>query len=83
MKKEEDRDTPLSKSPEAISPVTDVKSALADIEARSAARQKSVLDSNAKLNEARVKRSREKTNQSEGKLYGLASFASTTGRETK
>lgn len=83
MSKEENRDTPLSKSPEAITPITDIKSALADIDARSAARQKSISESNAKLNAARAERSRKKTNQSEGRLYGLASFANTTGRQVK
>jgi len=83
MEKEEGRDTPLSKSPDAIAPITDIKSALADIDARSAARQKSISASNAKLNAARAERSKKKTNQSEGRLYGLASFANTTGRQVK
>ena len=74
------RDTPLSKSPDAVAPVTDLKSAFADIEARSSARQKSIAESNAKLNAARAERNKEKTNQTgEGKLQGLASLKNTLG----
>ena len=80
--KQERESTPLGKSPDAITPVTDIKSALADINTRSAARQKSISDSSAKLNAARIERSKKKTPQSGGGgLHGLASFGSTYSRK--
>lgn len=79
--KQERKDTPLANTPEGETPITDIKTALADINARSAVRQESINASRAKVNAARVERSRKKTNQSEGRLYGLASFAGTTGKQ--
>ena len=76
------RDTPLSDSPDVPERVTDIKSALADINARAAARQKSVDESNSKLEDARIARSKAKRSIAGegGRLFGLASFASTTGK---
>jgi chromosome segregation ATPase len=76
------RDTPLSDSPDVVAPITDIKSALADINTRAAARQKSVDESNSKLEDARIARSKAKRSIAGegGRLFGLASFQSTTGR---
>jgi len=72
-------DTPLGETPDPTKPVTDLKSALADINARSAARQKSLNESQEKLDAARIERSRaRKSVAGEGTaLYGLESFKST------
>ena len=78
-----DLKTPGAETPDLTAPVTDLKSALADINTRTATRQKSIDASNAKANAARVERSKAKTNKSGGGLYGLASFSSTTGRQAK
>ena len=62
--------------------VTDIKTALDDINARAAQRKQARADYNKKLNDAKVqRRNSSKSNQQETKLYGLASFAGTTGRE--
>ena len=75
-------DTPLAKSPEAETPVTDLKSALDDIGRRSLDRQKSMDRSQAKLEAARVERSKEKPHQTGGgKLQGLASLKNTLGMQ--
>lgn len=76
------RDTPLADSPDVPERVTDIKSALADINKRAAERQKNVDETNSKLEDARIARSKAKRSiAGEGsRLYGLASFASTTGK---
>lgn len=80
--KQERKDTPLANTPEGETPITDIKTALADINARSAARQESINASRAKVNAARVERSKQKKNVAGGGgLYGLASFAGTTGKQ--
>lgn len=78
--KQERRDTPLSDSPDVEAPVTDLKSALADINKRTAARQTAMNESRAKVNAARIARSRERKSSADGALYGLASFRGTTGK---
>jgi hypothetical protein len=79
--KQERKDTPLGDSPNVEVPVTDLKTALADINARQAARTTSINETRAKLNEDRIARSKNKKDVAGGSLYGLASFAGTTGRE--
>ena len=67
-------------------PITNLKSALYDISARSAARQASQNASKEKLDAARIERSKQRKSIAGGegsKLAGLASFASTTGRQTR
>lgn len=84
QERESSRDTPLSETPDSTRPVTDLKSALADINTRSEARQKSINESKAKLNAARIERSKNRKDTSGGVgLYGLASFAGTTGKQPK
>ena len=92
-KKEEDKkdlptgrlDTPLADTPDPTAPVTKLKTALADINSRIDARKASLDASHKKVSDARIARSKEKRNIAGdcGRLYGLASFASTTGRQTK
>ena len=75
-------DTPLADSPEAEAPAIDLKSALDDIGRRSLDRQKSMDRSQAKLEAARVERSKENPNQTGGgKLQGLASLKNTLGMQ--
>ena len=75
-------DTPLADSPDAVAPITDLKSALDDIGRRSLDRQKSIDRSQAKLDAARVERSKEKPRQTGGgKLQGLASLKNTLGMQ--
>jgi uncharacterized protein YlxW (UPF0749 family) len=63
-------------------PVTDIKTALDDINARAAQRKQARSEYNKKLNDAKAqRRNSSKSNQQETKLYGLASFSGTTGRE--
>ena len=78
-------DTPLAGTPDPTTPIADLKSALADINARSAARQASQNESQARLDAARNERSKAKKSVAgEGiGLYGLASFRNTTGKQTK
>ena len=79
--KQERKDSPLGESPVAEAPVTDLKTALADINKRSSERQKAINDAAAKVNADRAERSRNKKPLvAEGRLYGLASFGNTTGR---
>lgn len=73
--KQERKDTPLADSPEGEAPITDLKSALADINTRSIARQKVISSSNEKLNANKAERRRR---ASGGTLHGLASFADRT-----
>lgn len=73
-------DTPLANSPNAITPITDVKTALADIEKRSQARIKARQEADKKLSDNREARSKAKKQIGEGRLYGLASFSSTTSK---
>lgn len=73
-------DTPLADSPDPTTPVTNLKSALADINTRSATRQASQNASQAKLDAARIERSKNKKSPSESRLFGLATFAGTTGK---
>lgn len=77
-------DTPLAESPDATTPITDLKTALADINTRSAARQASQNESQAKVDAARIVRSKNRRSIAGGegsRLAGLASFAGTTGRQ--
>ena len=82
MSEQKRADTPLANSPNAITPITDVKTALSDIEKRSQARIKARQEANKKLSDAREARSRSKKpfQTGEGRLYGLASFSSTTSK---
>jgi len=75
-------ETPLAGTPDPTAPITNLKTALADINARSAARQKSLNESQEKLDAARIERSRaRKSVAGEGTaLYGLESFKSTRGQ---
>lgn len=78
-------DTPLADTPDPTTPVTNLKSALADINTRSAARQAAQNASQAKLDADRIARSKMKKSIAGGegsRLAGLASFSSTTGRNT-
>lgn len=80
--KQERKDTPLAETPEGEERVTDIKTALADINKRSEARQTSMSESHAKVEAARKERNQNrKPIGSGGSLYGLASFRNTTGRE--
>ena len=83
--KQERKDTPLGDTPDPTTPITDLKSALTDINARSAARQTSQNASQKKLDDERNERSKaRKSVAGEGiGLYGLASFRNTTGKQTK
>lgn len=78
-------DTPLADSPDPTQPITDLKSALANIKERSAARQLSINATHKKLDDARKARIDAKRSIAGdgGKLYGLATFAGTTGKQTK
>jgi hypothetical protein len=73
-------DTPLGDTPDPTVPVTNLKSALADINARSDAREASKNESQAKLDADRIARSRaRKSIAGEGsRLHGLASFSDRT-----
>lgn len=78
-------DTPLADTPDPTTPVTNLKSALADINTRSAARQAAQNSSQAKLDADRIARSKMKKSIAGGegsRLAGLATFAGTTGRNT-
>lgn len=80
--KQERKDTPLSETPEGEAPVTDLKTALADINKRSIARQNVINESNAKNEKARLERSKQKKSVSSGgRLQGLASFKNTLGKQ--
>jgi hypothetical protein len=78
--KQERKDTPLETSPNVEAPVTDLKTALADINTRSAARQTAINESRAKVNANRIERSKQKKSAADGSLFGLASFKGTTGK---
>lgn len=74
--KEERRvSTPLAMTPEANKPITDIKSALADINARSAARTKAISDTD------KPQRNKPKRDSSESRIQGLASLHNTLGRQ--
>lgn len=75
--KQERKDTPLADSPEGEAPVTDLKTALADINTRSEARQSAINESRAKVNAGRIERSRQKRSVADASLYGLSSFRNT------
>lgn len=63
-------------------PVTDVKTALDDINKRVAQRKQVRDERNKKLSDAKAqRRNSAKSNQQDTRLFGLASFAGTTGRE--
>lgn len=73
-------DTPLGETPDPTTPVTNLKSALADINTRSAARQASQNESQAKLDASRIARSKATRSIAGdgGRLHGLASFGDRT-----
>jgi hypothetical protein len=80
--KQEREDTPLAKSPEAIAPITDVKSAIADIEKRSSERQAAIREAGIKSSASRAERSKKRTGQTGGgRLQGLASLTNTLGTQ--
>lgn len=83
-KTKQDRDlaTPGASTPDLETPAFDLKTALDDIGRRSLDRKKSIERSQAKLEESRLARSRETRSIAGegGRLYGLASFAGTTGK---
>ena len=78
--KQEREQTPLAPTPDVTAPVTDLRSALADINTRTAARKVTIDESNKKLSDARVERSRAKSagQPAGGRLHGLASFSDRT-----
>ena len=78
--KQEREQTPLATSPDVVAPVTDLRSALADINTRTAARKTVIDESNKKLSDARVARSQAKSAGKPGgsRLHGLASFSDRT-----
>jgi len=73
-------DTPLAETPDPTTPVTNLKSALADINTRSEARQSAQNASQAKLDADRIARSKaRKSIAGEGsRLHGLSSFSDRT-----
>jgi hypothetical protein len=73
-------DTPLANTPEPVAWVTDANSAIADINKKAKERSDYKAASDAKTEAARVERSKQKPSLTSGKLSGLATFASTTGR---
>jgi hypothetical protein len=75
-------DTPLADTPDSEKTPFDLKTALADINTRISARQTAMNESMQKSNAARAARSKERKNVAGegGRLSGLATFASTTGR---
>jgi hypothetical protein len=78
-----DLSTPGASTPDPTEPITNLKSALADINARSAARQAAQNASQAKLDADRIARSKQRKSIAGGegsRLIGLASFGSTKGR---
>lgn len=81
-KEERRADVPLAETPDVTAPITDLKSALSDINARSAARQSAIDKSREKLDAARIERSKARRSVAGegGRLYGLASFGGTTGK---
>jgi len=81
----ERKDTPLADTPDSETSVTNLKSALNDINTRSAARQASQNAVQVKLNADRIERSRRKKSVAKGDsgLYGLATFRNSTGRQEK
>ena len=80
--KQERKDTPLGATPDSETPVTDVKTALADINKRADARRAAINESRAKVEQSRKDRSRAKNPLvAGGNLYGLASFKNTTGKQ--
>ncbi len=80
--KQERKDTPLGATPDSETPVTDIKTALADINKRATARQTAINQSRAKVEQDRKERSRNKKPLvAGGSLYGLASFRNTTGKQ--
>lgn len=84
-KEERRSDVPLGETPDPTKPITDLRTALADINARSAARREAQIASRKKLDEDRIARSKQKKSIAGGegsRLSGLATFASTTGKKT-
>lgn len=81
----ERKDTPLADTPESETTVTNLKTALDDINSRSAARQASQNAVQAKLDAAIIERSRKRKSVAGGDsgLYGLATFRNSTGRQEK
>ena len=81
----ERKDTPLADTPDPTKPTYDLKSALADINARIAAQQASKNEAQAKLDADRIERSRKRKSVAGGDsgLYGLATFRNSTGRQEK
>lgn len=81
-KEERRADTPLAETPDVTAPITDLKSALSDINTRSTARQNAINKSQEKLDAARIARSKAKRSVAGegGRLHGLASFGGTTGK---
>lgn len=77
-------DTPLVETPDPTTPVTNLKSALSDINTRSAIRQANINASQSKLDAARIERSKQRKSIAGGegsRLHGLASFASTHAKK--
>lgn len=73
--KKENRDTPLAPTP-------DLKTVLDEINTRIAERNDARKESMSRVNAARAERSKQKKSVAGGdRLYGLASFAGTTGRK--
>jgi hypothetical protein len=74
-------DTPLAATP-TNSKVTDVGTALADIQKRADARKKIVDEGQKKLNEARrASKDKGRTQTGSGKLQGLAGLKNTLGTQ--
>lgn len=75
--KQEGRDTPLSKTPDTITPITDIKSALSDIERRSSERQSKASEVRKKAAAQRAANANKKTgsNTGDSRIHGLASFS--------
>jgi hypothetical protein len=60
--------------------VTDIRTALADIQKRSLERKKAREAVQKKISDNRAARSKERKSSSGSKLFGLASFSSTTSK---
>lgn len=76
-------DTPLANSPEVEQKRMDVRTVVADINARSLERQTAVKESQDKLEAARLERGKNRKPLTSSRIYGLASFASSTGKQEK
>lgn len=74
-------DKPLAETPKVERPITDIKSAITDINTRSAARMKAISDSQVKLDSDNEERNKSRRSLGESRIQGLASLHNTLGRQ--